>query len=346
MNTQSKVALGLLAGFGLKLAADLLKQRKLMDFRDRVVVITGGSRGLGLVMAREFAREGAKLALLARNAEELERARKELSNSGADAITIPCDVQSQEQFEAAIQRTMLEYGRVDVLVNNAGIITVSPFDHLTVQDFEQSINTHLMGPLYGTLAVLPHMRRQGGGRIINISSIGGQVSVPHLLPYCTGKFALVGFSDGSRAELARDHIYVTTVCPGLMRTGSHYQVQLKGHHEAELAWFSIFDALPIMSMDARRAARQIVDACRRGDPQLTITIQAQILARLNALFPDLMAANLSLMNRLLPRPDEEQGDEMKMGFESKSPLVPSVLTTLADEAAKDNNALNERTALA
>ena len=118
------------------------------------------------------------------------------------------------------------------------------------------------------------MRAQGGGRIVNISSVGGKVAVPHLVPYTTSKFALVGLSDGMRAELGRENIIVTTVCPGLMRTGSHLNALFKGKHAEEFTWFSIIDSLPISSIDARRAARQIIEACRRGDPQLLISIQA------------------------------------------------------------------------
>jgi short-subunit dehydrogenase len=183
------------------------------------------------------------------------------------------------------------------------------------------------------------MRRQGGGRVVNISSIGGKVAVPHLVPYTTSKFALVGLSDGMRAELSRDNIVVTTVCPGLMRTGSHLGALFKGQHAEEFTWFSIIDSLPISSIDARRAARQIVEACRRGDPQLVISIQAQAIALLNAVFPNLSARALELMNQLLPKPTGREGDAIRTGWESQSRLAPSLLTRLSDRAAEENNGL-------
>src|SRR5204863_5194639 len=123
-------------------------------------------------------------------------------------------------------------------------------------------------PLFTTLSVLPAMRRQGEGRIVNISSIGGKIAVPHLLPYDASKFALTGFSEGLRAELLKDGIYVTTVCPGLMRTGSPRNADFKGQHEAEYAWFSIGDSLPGMSMSAEAAAERIVTAFRQGEAEV------------------------------------------------------------------------------
>ncbi|MDQ2998790.1 MAG: SDR family NAD(P)-dependent oxidoreductase, partial [Chloroflexota bacterium] len=231
------------------------------------------------------------------------------------------------------------YGSIDVLVNNAGVIQAGPVDHMQVADFADALNTHLWGPLYAMLAATPYMRRQGGGRVVNIASIGGKVAVPHLVPYTTSKFALVGLSDGMRSELARENIIVTTVCPGLMRTGSHLNALFKGQHAEEFTWFSIIDSLPISSIDARRAARQIVEACRHGDQQLVISIQAKLIALLTAVFPNISARALKLMNQMLPAPTGSSGDESKTGWESQSPLAPSLLTRLSDRAAEENNGL-------
>src|SRR4029077_12659157 len=109
----------------------------------------------------------------------------------------------------------------------------------------------------------------------------------HLSPYCVGKFALTGFSDSVRAELARDKIYVTTVCPGLMRTGSHVNAQFKGDHDAEFAWFAAASGLPFISMSAERAARKIVAAFRRGQSSLTLTLAANFAIAGNAAAPNL-----------------------------------------------------------
>ena len=161
---------------------------------------------------------------------------------------------------------------VDVLINNAGVIQVGPLEHMEHEDFENAMATHFWGPLHLMLELIPSMRRRGFGRIVNISSIGGRVAVPHLAPYSASKFALTGLSDAVRAELAPYGIRVTTVCPGLMRTGSPMNAQVKGQHEAEYAWFAIADSLPGFSMSAERAADQILSACAHGDPELTISL--------------------------------------------------------------------------
>jgi NAD(P)-dependent dehydrogenase (short-subunit alcohol dehydrogenase family) len=329
-----------LASAGAVLALRTLRSRATYDFRDKSVLITGGSRGLGLVLAREFAAEGARLTIVARDRVELEQARADLATRGAEVLSFACDVRDQADVQSAIERAVARYRSIDVLINNAGVIQAGPVDHMQVADFEDALNTHLWGPLYTMLAVTPYMRRQGGGRVVNIASIGGKVAVPHLAPYSTSKFALVGLSDGMRAELARDNIIVTTVCPGLMRTGSHLNALFKGQHAEEFTWFSIVDSLPISSIDARRAARQIIEACRRGDPQLLISIQAHVIALLNAVFPGLSARALKRMNQLLPEPTDPRGDETRTGWESQSTLAPSLLTRLSDRAAEENNGLH------
>jgi NAD(P)-dependent dehydrogenase (short-subunit alcohol dehydrogenase family) len=315
-----------------------LRQQKQISFMGRSVVITGGSRGLGLILARQLADEGAKLTLLARTDEDLERAVEELQAKGADVLAIPCDVRDQEQVNHAIEQAIDHHGRIDVLINNAGIITVGPIEHMQIEDFEESLGIHMWGPLYTMWASIPHMREQGGGRIVNIASIGGKIAVPHLVPYCAGKFALVGLSDGMRAELGKDNIYVTTVNPGLMRTGSPPNAYFKGQNQAEYAWFTISDAMPGVSISAEEAAARIIEACRYGDPELTITPQAKLAAALNNVMPGLIANVMAITNRLLPGPTEG-GNERKTGWESQSAAAPSVLTALSDQATVENNQL-------
>jgi short-subunit dehydrogenase len=228
------------------------------------------------------------------------------------------------------------YGQIDVLVNNAGVIQVGPLEVMTLEDYEEAMRVHFWGPLYTTLAVLPEMRRRRDGRIVNISSIGGKISVPHLVPYSASKFALVGLSEGLRAELQKDGVVVTTVCPGLMRTGSPRNATFKGQHRAEYAWFSISDALPLTAMKAERAARQIIEACKRGDAEVVLTIQAQLAVRFHGLFPGLTQDLLGMVNRLLPGPGGI-GRKRAKGKDSQSELSPSWLTVLNEQAAERNN---------
>ncbi|HLM57944.1 MAG TPA: SDR family NAD(P)-dependent oxidoreductase [Pyrinomonadaceae bacterium] len=327
------------AGAGALLAARAaLNWRRRYDLRGKTVLITGGSRGLGLVLARGFAEEGARVAICARDPGELERARDDLRRRGAEVFAVPCDVTERSQVREMVEVVTGHFGRVDVLVNNAGTIQVGPLEVMTLEDFEQAMAIHFWAPLYTALEVLPQMRARGEGRIVNIASIGGKVAVPHLVPYSASKFALVGLSDGLRYELEKDGVLVTTVCPGLMRTGSPRNATFKGRHRAEYAWFSISDALPVTSIQAERAARQIVSAARRGQAELVITTQAVAAVKFRALFPEATADILALVNRLLPGPGGI-GRKRAKGRDSESALAPSFLTALSDRAAARNNEL-------
>ena len=210
---------------------------------------------------------------------------------------------------------------------------------MTEEDFENAMATHFWGPLYLILEIVPVMRHRGFGRIVNISSIGGKIAVPHLAPYCASKFALTGLSDAVRAELDPYGIRVTTVAPGLMRTGSPLNAQFKGQHEAEYAWFKISSSIPGLTIAAERAARQIIDACRHGDPALTITPHAKVAAAANVFAPAAVARAMMLVTRMLPSPSGPGGNVRKRGLESeaKSRWTPSVVTALTDNAAIANN---------
>jgi NAD(P)-dependent dehydrogenase (short-subunit alcohol dehydrogenase family) len=339
MTNDQRFIVGLAAGAAAVLAgARIARGRHAIDFAGRIVVITGGSRGLGLVLARKLAARGARLVLLARDDRELDRARRLLEEEHrADVLAIRCDIRRRADVHAAVTQILEQCGVVDVLINNAGVIQVGPLEHMQHEDFENAMATHFWGPLHMMLELIPAMRRRGFGRIVNIGSIGGQVAVPHLAPYCAGKFALTGLSDAVRAELAPYGIRVTTVSPGLMRTGSPVNAQVKGRHQAEYAWFSIADALPGLSIAADRAADQILTACAYGDPELTITLMARTAVLLSALAPDTMARMMMLASRLLPGPDGPEGDRARLGREVESKWAPSVATTLSDRAAVLNN---------
>ena len=231
------------------------------------------------------------------------------------------------------------FGRVDVLINNAGIIQVGPIDHMKISDYEDAMLTHFWGPLYMMLAAIPHMRRQNAGRIVNISSIGGKISVPHLVPYSASKFALAGLSEGLRAELARHNIVVTSVYPGLMRTGSPVNAMFKGQRPQEYAWFAISDSLPLASISPEGAARQILRACRYGDAELVITLQAKLAVLARTAAPELFAEAMALINQLLPGPSIRDGDVAREGRESESKLAgpSSPLTAPTYRNAEENN---------
>lgn len=210
---------------------------------------------------------------------------------------------------------------------------------MDVEDFRSAMDVNFWGPLYAILAVLPEMKRRRSGRIVNVASIGGKISVPHLLPYSASKFALVGLSEGLRAELAADGIQVSTICPGLMRTGSPRHALFKGQHREEYAWFSISDSLPIASMSAERAARQIVAALRSGRAQRVLSLPAKLGAAVHGLVPGLTADLLGVANEWLPRAGAAGDRRPVKGEHSLSELSPSWLTSLGERAARQNNQL-------
>lgn len=315
-------------------AAGALLSRPKESLEGKVVVITGGTRGLGLELAREFQRRGAILALCSRQPEEIRRAREELSRNGR-VFVARCDLQVREEAERFISEVVESLGGIDVLVNNAGVIQVGPVESMTLEDFDEAMATHFFGPLTLIWSALPHLRERGGGRIVNISSIGGKVPAPHLLPYVASKFALTGFSEGLRVELARSNIRVTTVCPGLMRTGSPAGAFFKGQHEKEYAWFKISDSLPLLSISSHRAARKIVDACVKGRAELILTPVASIAARVHGAWPELTTALLTIANALLPAPGGI-GTERRTGQESET-RASRMGGFTSDLAAQENN---------
>jgi short-subunit dehydrogenase len=285
------------------------------SYRDKVALITGGSRGLGLEIARQICARGAKVALLARDPEELARAKTELDRFPTEVLTIQCDLLESAQIQSAVQQTLQRFGRIDILINNAGIIEVGPIEHMQLKDFERSMRLHFWAPFILYLLVVPQMRSKGGGRIVNISSVGGKIAVPHMAPYSASKFALTGFSDASRAELARDNISVTTVTPGMMRTGSQIHAKFKGDHSAEYKWFDWSGKLPFASISVERAARKVLRASTRGKPNLVMPFSAYFIIAANALFPNLTARVMKIVNRSMPSRVSKSGDEARSGAE-------------------------------
>lgn len=308
------------------------------SLREKTVLITGGSRGLGLALARQMLREGARVAICGRDPESLERGLASLTATGAEVMAVAADVTDSGSVDHLIESVRQRFGPIDVLVNNAGVIEVGPAVTMAVSDYEEAMDTNFWGMLYPTLALLPEMRARKSGRIVNITSIGGKLGIPHLLPYSASKFAAVGFSQGLRAELAGDGIKVVTVCPGLMRTGSPRNAIFRGQHRAEYAWFSISDALPGLSISAESAARRIISACRRGSAEVLFPMPARVAAVVNAVAPGLTTSVLSAVGRLLPGEGGTGG--RRKGEESQSRLSPSWLSRLGDRAAKKYNQIS------
>jgi len=308
MKLRDKLLIGLVGTAGLALAGRaLLRSRRRIELSGRVVIVTGGSTGLGLLVARQAAEQGAKLVIAARGEADLRAAEAELRGLGADVLAVPTDVSDEGQVRDLIARAIERHGRVDVLVNNAGTIQVGPAETMTVDDFKAAMATNFWGELYPTLAVLPQMRAQGFGRIANVVSVGGKVSVPHLLPYSASKFALTGLTEGLRSELAKENILVTGIYPGTIRTGGHTHAEFKGDRDAEFTWFALSDTVPGLSTSAEHCARSLWRAVLDGEPEVVVGWNARLAIIFHNLVPEWTVEAMSLVDRALPRHDGSRG---------------------------------------
>ena len=270
------------------------------NLRGKTALITGGSRGLGLALAFELAAQGCRLALAARDGDRLAEAADDPRLRNADVLLLPCDVTDEKQVNEAVETAIRHFGRLDILINNAGVIHVGPAVGMTMGDYREAADVMYWGPLNAIMAALPHFRRQGRGSIVNITSIGGKVSVPHLLPYSAAKFALVGLSEGLSVELRREGIHVMTVVPGLMRTGSHVNAKFGGGQAREFTWFGFSGNAPGLSISPADAARRIVQGIRLRQREIVLSAPAKLLCGAQAVAPGVVAFALGVANYLLP----------------------------------------------
>ncbi len=303
-----------------------------------LALVLGASRGLGLLLARELGRRGYRLVISANETDELERAATDLRSHGYEVVSEFCDVADRDQVEDLVDRVERAQGAIEVMIFVAGVIQVGPLTALAREHFKSAIDIMLWGPIHSALAVLPRMRQRNRGHIGVITSVGGLVAVPHLLPYCTAKFGAVGFTRALRAELAGSGVSVTTVAPGLMRTGSPIRAQFVGRQSWEYAWFSAASSMPLLSMDAERAAHQIITGVLAGRAMVVTTPLAQIGWRIDALFPNVTAALLGLAARALPRANAGQtetieGWQAAQRLSSSGRRVSDAITTLGRRAA-------------
>lgn len=325
-------------GVGVYLVANaVIKELTKLDLKGKVVLITGGSRGFGLVLARHLADKGAKLAICARSADDLELARQDLEARGAEVIAMTVDVTENEEVKAVIRDVIHHYGKLDVLINNAGVIQVGPQNLMSIEDYQLAMQTNFWAQLYAMLAVIPYFIERGRGRIVNITSIGGKVALPHLLPYTVSKFASVGLSEGMHAELKKYNITVTTVVPNLMRTGSPARGDIKGDYEKEYAWFKHADSNPLLSEDPDVTAERIIRAIEYGESEVTLSLNGKIATLIKGFAPGWVNFLMGVANRFLP--EAATGSISKKGWEVESNLSQGPISRLSDRAAARNNEL-------
>jgi len=264
-----------------------------------VAAVTGASRGLGFLIARELAERGYDLVICARSADGLRAAEQDLGRTGARVHAVAADVGDAGQARHVVAEAEERYGRLDVLVLNAGIIQVGPASQMTGADFASAMDVMFWGAVHVTAAAMPMLTRTRG-RVLAVTSVGGKLPAPHLLPYTAAKHAAVGYAEGLRVEAIRAGVSVTVGVPGLMRTGSPRNALFTGDRVAENRWFTAAANLPIVSMDAERAARRLVRATLLRRPEIILTPLAKLGVRAHALAPSTSLRVVSLVNRLLP----------------------------------------------
>jgi NAD(P)-dependent dehydrogenase (short-subunit alcohol dehydrogenase family) len=303
---------------------------------ERVALVAGGSRGLGLLICRELLARGFTVVACARDAEELTDAEAQLETPGR-FFTRVCDIGDAEAVTTLVEEATAAHGDIDVAITVAGVIQVGPAESMTLDHFRDAVDTMLWGPVHVAWAVLPGMRRRGAGHIGTVTSVGGAVSPPHLLPYATAKFGAVGFSDGLAASLVGTGVTATTVVPGLMRTGSHERAHFTGEAAHEYAWFAPGASLPLLSMDADRAASRIVRGVLAGRPRVTLTPLAKVGIRVHGLMPATTTRVMGLVNRALPDGTDSETVEGREAEHRLDSRVIRLLTTLGTRAARRNN---------
>ncbi len=241
------------------------------QFEGQVVVITGGGRGIGRSTALEFAAEGATLVLAGRRMDALATAVRECQDTGAQAEALHCDVAIDEELVALVNTTMGHYGRIDVLVNNAGVVAGGRLDEIGPDDVARMVGVNVWAPIRLSQLTLPHMRAAHSGTIVNVSSLAGRMGVPYYATYCASKFALRGFSEALRREVTPDGIHVVAVFPGGTATDMLETVE--------------FDRVGLSIATAEQVGRAIVRGVRWHQGEVFIGLGDSLISHWNDMSP-------------------------------------------------------------
>jgi short-subunit dehydrogenase len=278
-------------------------------YANKIALVTGGSKGLGFILAKQLLQNQCKVYICARDEAELAEARSELNSP--DLYTVVCDVSSRDAVDQMMKEILDTHGQIDFIFNNAGIITVGPMESFTEQRYKDCMDVMYWGIVNTTLSATPHMKERKSGHIINITSVGGLISVPHLLPYSAAKFAAVGFSEGCAAELRKDNVFVTTIVPGLMRTGSYVNALFPKDKKAEFKLFSFMSSLPLITLNPEKAARRILAATEKKRVLKILGLQTHAAVEFHHFFPGTTVKLFGLATSLLPYSETKKFEDGK-----------------------------------
>lgn len=219
--------------------------------KQKVALITGASSGIGEATALALAAQGMRVALAARRADRLEGLVQRITQAGGEAMALVADVTDEEQVQAMVANTHERWGRLDILVNNAGLMLLGPIAGANTDDWRRMVQTNVLGLLYATHAVLPIMKAQASGHVVNISSLAGRVARAGSSVYNVTKWGVVAFSEALRQECVPDHIRVTVIEPGVVETDLATHIANPTAREAALQ--RIHTITPLQSVDIANA---------------------------------------------------------------------------------------------
>lgn len=259
--------------------------------QDDVAIITGASQGLGVHIARALAARGVNLVLAARSAHSLEEVAQTLRSSGAKVLTVPTDISKAEALNNLVDTAIRHYGRIDVLVNNAGTEYALQFDALTAEEIQNMIAVNLSGPILLSRFVLPHMLHRGRGHIVNIASVAGVMASPYEEPYVATKHGLVGFTRSLRlsAQELKWPISASVICPGFMEGAGMYEAMKSKHGVSAPATMGV--------TSAEQLGTAVIQAIERDTPDIILMKGApRMIVALLALFPRVFESMTAKLN--------------------------------------------------
>jgi NAD(P)-dependent dehydrogenase (short-subunit alcohol dehydrogenase family) len=268
-------------------------------FRGRTVLITGASSGIGRDIALTFAKMGARVALLARRADVLESLAAEIAEAGGEALVLAADVTRRADVRDAVDRALAHFGRIDVLINSAGIAIPDRVETMPPEDLERMMSVNLMGTLHTMQAVLPAMRAAGAGSIVNIASLAGRRGMPPLGAYCATKFAVVGLTEALRVELYGTGIRLSLVMPGVIDTPMVHGASSSPSPAASTSAEPLKllpDSIP--AMPPQWVTWAVIAAVVLGLTEVDVPPGAVVMEKIAALFPSFTDAVLALGSRL------------------------------------------------
>jgi len=301
LNITKLLAWTFMAGIG-GLAGYFAFKRKKRQFtyQGKVVLVTGGARGLGYIMARQLVEEGAKVIICARDADQLDKAYVLLRNHGEVTYPYVCDITEKENIVQLAYFIKKRFGRLDVLINNTGTITINPIEQLPLNNYKKFIESHLWGPMQLVRVLIPLLSKSREAKIVNIFSVGGKISLAKSQPYDVNEIVHAVFYDNISRVITGKNIKLTAIYPEFKDQDLPVNLKLKGHSEQELAWSKFNESRPLISLYAENVGKQILKTAQIGKKTLTLPFPRELARIVNNINTELNLTLCQLVDHLVP----------------------------------------------